>query len=80
MPTIVPASSNAAKMLKDIGPQLQSMGVPIDFDGGADTIHTSLYPNGLNGRVVKEEKKIYPNDPCPCESGKKYKKCCGKFK
>lgn len=27
--------------------------------------------------VVKAE-KIYPNDPCPCGSGKKYKKCCGK--
>lgn len=27
--------------------------------------------------VVKPE-KIYPNDPCPCGSGKKYKKCCGK--
>ncbi len=27
---------------------------------------------------VKKEKKIYPNDPCPCGSGKKYKKCCGK--
>lgn len=24
------------------------------------------------------EKKIYPNEPCPCNSGKKYKKCCGK--
>ena len=22
--------------------------------------------------------KIYPNDPCPCGSGKKYKHCCGK--
>lgn len=27
--------------------------------------------------VVKGE-KVYPNDPCPCGSGKKYKKCCGK--
>ncbi|MCC8017186.1 MAG: SEC-C domain-containing protein, partial [Lachnospiraceae bacterium] len=27
--------------------------------------------------VVKPE-KIYPNDPCPCGSGKKYKKCCGR--
>ena len=27
---------------------------------------------------VVKEKKIYPNDPCPCGSGKKYKKCCGK--
>lgn len=23
-------------------------------------------------------KKVYPNDPCPCSSGKKYKKCCGR--
>ena len=27
---------------------------------------------------VVKEKKVYPNDPCPCGSGKKYKKCCGK--
>ncbi len=27
--------------------------------------------------LVKSEKKIGPNDPCPCGSGKKYKKCCG---
>ncbi len=25
-----------------------------------------------------KDKKLYPNDPCPCGSGKKYKKCCGK--
>ena len=28
----------------------------------------------------RENKKIYPNDPCPCGSGKKYKQCCGKNK
>ena len=27
---------------------------------------------------VVKEKKVYPNDPCPCGSGKKYKKCCGR--
>ena len=27
---------------------------------------------------VKNETKIYPNDPCPCGSGKKYKQCCGR--
>lgn len=27
---------------------------------------------------IQHDKKIYPNDPCPCGSGKKYKKCCGK--
>ena len=26
----------------------------------------------------RTEKKIYPNDPCPCGSGKKYKQCCGR--
>ena len=26
----------------------------------------------------REQKKIYPNDPCPCGSGKKYKQCCGR--
>lgn len=31
----------------------------------------------LSTTVVKEA-KIYPNDPCPCGSGKKYKKCCGR--
>lgn len=30
--------------------------------------------------VRREEKKVYPNDPCPCGSGKKYKKCCGRNK
>ena len=28
--------------------------------------------------VHREEQKVYPNDPCPCGSGKKYKKCCGR--
>lgn len=27
--------------------------------------------------VVKKDKKVGRNDPCPCGSGKKYKKCCG---
>ena len=27
---------------------------------------------------VKKETKIYPNAPCPCGSGKKYKNCCGR--
>ena len=27
----------------------------------------------------REAKKVYPNDPCPCGSGKKYKQCCGRL-
>jgi preprotein translocase subunit SecA len=28
--------------------------------------------------IIRKEKKIGRNDPCPCGSGKKYKKCCGR--
>ncbi|WP_418882835.1 SEC-C metal-binding domain-containing protein, partial [Waltera sp.] len=28
--------------------------------------------------VKRENAKVYPNDPCPCGSGKKYKNCCGR--
>ena len=30
--------------------------------------------------VKRAETKVYPNDPCPCGSGKKYKQCCGRKK
>ena len=30
-----------------------------------------------SGTVVRETPKVFPNDPCPCGSGRKYKKCCG---
>ena len=29
------------------------------------------------GQPVRVEQKVGRNDPCPCGSGKKYKKCCG---
>ncbi len=33
--------------------------------------------NSLPGAPVRNENKVGRNDPCPCGSGKKYKKCCG---
>lgn len=37
------------------------------------------YREAINEKMqIIKDKKIYPNDPCPCGSGKKYKKCCGK--
>lgn len=30
------------------------------------------------GPKMRAEAKVYPNDPCPCGSGKKYKQCCGR--
>ena len=37
-----------------------------------------LYKEQKNSTTVVKDAKVYPNDPCPCGSGKKYKKCCGK--
>ena len=39
-----------------------------------------LYKEQKSSTTVVKEEKIYPNDPCPCGSGKKYKKCCGRGK
>ncbi len=38
----------------------------------------ALYREQKESTTVHKDRKIYPNDPCPCGSGKKYKKCCGK--
>ena len=37
-----------------------------------------LYKQQKASGTIRKGKKIFPNDPCPCGSGKKYKKCCGK--
>ena len=40
----------------------------------------ALYKEQKSSSTVVKGEKIYPNDPCPCGSGKKYKKCCGRNK
>lgn len=37
-----------------------------------------LYLEQKKSGTIRKEKKIGRNDPCPCGSGKKYKKCCGR--
>ena len=40
-----------------------------------------LYKEQKKSTTVKyDAPKVFPNDPCPCGSGKKYKKCCGSRK
>ena len=46
----------------------------------AQVTGTNKDDSGPRKPVQKTEKKIYPNDPCPCGSGKKYKQCCGRKK
>lgn len=44
----------------------------------AKVTSTNKDESALREPKKREEKKIYPNDPCPCGSGKKYKQCCGR--
>lgn len=39
---------------------------------------TNKDESAVHTPMKREEKKVYPNDPCPCGSGKKYKQCCGR--
>ncbi|HIU03829.1 MAG TPA: preprotein translocase subunit SecA [Candidatus Onthocola gallistercoris] len=41
---------------------------------------TNKDDSGPKQPVRRKEGKVYPNDPCPCGSGKKYKQCCGRNK
>ena len=38
----------------------------------------ALYKEQKSSTTIVKDKKVYPNDPCPCGSGKKYKQCCGR--
>ena len=39
---------------------------------------TNKDDTAARGPKRRETEKVYPNDPCPCGSGKKYKQCCGR--
>ena len=41
---------------------------------------TNKDDTGPKAPVRRSTDKVYPNDPCPCGSGKKYKQCCGRKK
>ena len=40
---------------------------------------TNKDESAARGPKKRDAAKIYPNDPCPCGSGKKYKQCCGRM-
>ncbi len=66
---------DTVKMLMRVRPQEK-----IQRKEVAKITGTSGGDSGGTGKIqpiVKKEKKVGRNDPCPCGSGKKYKKCCG---
>ena len=77
MPTIVPGSSQAAALLKESMTELETRGFTVDLDQNA--VEVSEVQRSADQKIISmNRKKIYPNDPCPCGSGKKFKYCCGR--
>ena len=50
----------------------------IEREQVAKVTGTNKDDSGPKKAYQRSEKKVYPNDPCPCGSGKKYKQCCGR--
>ena len=78
---------NGAKKIKEAEDQLknlQNYTRAIRYRGHTrkEYIDMQIPERKQGGKVIAfpGSKKVYPNDPCPCGSGKKYKKCCGKNK
>ena len=77
-PIVVPGSTETANLLKSASEELKEMGICVDFDSNAAIVPNNSSQNNVSGQVANSFKKIYPNDPCSCGSGKKFKKCCGR--
>jgi len=59
--------------------ELQRIDEPEEVDGDADSSYPLLGPEpDFPEPYRRTEPKIGRNDPCPCGSGKKYKKCCAR--
>lgn len=62
----------------DTPPTLEQMLPKIDFMIQEVAMAADEYQIGYKGQKVNPYKNVGRNDTCPCESGKKFKKCCGK--
>ena len=52
----------------------------VEREPAAKVTGTNKDDSAVKAPIRKIERKVYPNDPCPCGSGKKYKQCCGRIK
>ena len=73
-PAATPAPQNEGAGAESVAP-VGGESLPKAVD--VDSLRTSG-EKGFNPATMKKAKKVGPNDPCPCGSGLKYKKCCGK--
>lgn len=61
----------------DKGPKLNAVQAALARQQVAKPTQTSADGTASQNKTVRKGKKVGRNDPCPCGSGKKYKKCCG---
>ena len=77
------ASMSDQQQIQELNEQWMSTPRPT-FDGKTPAEMSQGDPSLMGMKKVetirREEPKVGRNDPCPCGSGKKYKKCCGKGK
>ena len=53
---------------------------PPEREQVAKVTGTNKDDTAIQAPKKREDDKVYPNDPCPCGSGKKYKQCCGRLR
>jgi hypothetical protein len=73
---IIAGSPEAAEMLKQAEAEINALGLKVALE--AKNAKVPVIRMQEDGPATISQRRIYPNDPCPCGSGKKYKKCCGK--
>ena len=70
-------------ILEVVDNQLRENNPPVtkeSYDKLIDAGYSAREAKEKIGAIVKREEKCIQNDLCPCGSGKKYKKCCGRKK
>ncbi len=74
--------SNNTRMLHNRGHKINELALPEFAEIGSSGKDSAVFAKNAQGylgnTVTAKSRKVYPNDPCPCGSGKKYKKCCGR--
>lgn len=69
-------SEKAPATVKTIRPKAPIIGVAPHV---MNVMQSSNQTSVSAGSRIAGNRKIYPNEPCPCGSGRKYKKCCGRL-
>ena len=72
------AAAEAAQKNEEEKPQPTALQMAIKREQVAKPLQTSGDGTDTANKTVRKGKKVGRNDPCPCGSGKKYKKCCGR--